>query len=118
MEILPRSSRTVKSSAPISAGAMLEIAELNAFYGEAQALWNVSLRVETGEIVALVGPNGAGKTTLVSATMGLISRRTGSIKMEGVELIRLPSWRIGSHGLAIVPEGRRLFPGMSVMDNL
>jgi branched-chain amino acid transport system ATP-binding protein len=97
---------------------MLEIADLNAFYGEAQALWSVSLRVETGEIVALVGPNGAGKTTLVSATMGLISRRSGSIRMEGVELIRLPSWRIGSHGLAIVPEGRRLFPGMSVTDNL
>jgi branched-chain amino acid transport system ATP-binding protein len=97
---------------------MFEVADLNAFYGEAQALWNVSLRVEAGEIVALVGPNGAGKTTLVSATMGLISRRNGSIRMEGVELIRLPSWRVGSHGLAIVPEGRRLFPSMSVTDNL
>jgi branched-chain amino acid transport system ATP-binding protein len=97
---------------------MLEITDLNAFYGEAQALWGVSLSVEPGEIVALVGPNGAGKTTLVSATMGLISRRSGSIRMEGVELIGLPSWRVGSHGLAIVPEGRRLFPGMSVTDNL
>jgi branched-chain amino acid transport system ATP-binding protein len=74
--------------------------------------------VDSGEIVALVGPNGAGKTTLVSSTVGLIGRRTGSIRMNDVELLRLPSWRVGAHGLAIVPEGRRIFPTMSVADNL
>jgi branched-chain amino acid transport system ATP-binding protein len=97
---------------------MLEVTELSAFYGHARALWDVSLRVDSGEIIALVGPNGAGKTTLASATVGLIARRTGSIRMDGVELIGMPSWRVGAHGLAIVPEGRRLFPNMSVVDNL
>jgi branched-chain amino acid transport system ATP-binding protein len=97
---------------------MLEITELDAYYGQAQALWGICLKVEEGEIVSLVGPNGAGKTTLVSAIAGLIARRTGSITMRGAELVGLPSWRVGGHGVAIVPEGRRLFPTMSVADNL
>jgi branched-chain amino acid transport system ATP-binding protein len=97
---------------------MLELVELNAYYGQAQALWNVSLTVADGEIVSLVGPNGAGKTTLVAAIAGLLPRRTGSISMNGVELVGMSSWRVGGHGIAIVPEGRRLFPTMSVTDNL
>ena len=78
----------------------------------------MSLRVGKGEIVALVGPNGAGKTALVSSIAVLIPRRNGSLSMNGVELVGMPSWRVGAHGVAIVLKGRRLFATMSVADNL
>jgi branched-chain amino acid transport system ATP-binding protein len=91
---------------------------LSAFYGEAQALHDVSLRVDAEEIVSVVGPNGAGKTTLVNALAGLLTDREGEIALDRVDLTHLPGHKVGDHGVAIVPEGRRVFAGMSVRDNL
>ena len=91
---------------------------MSAFYGEAQALRGVDLRIEDGEIVSVVGPNGAGKTTLVNALAGLLTDREGEIVLDHVDLARVPGHRVCEHGVAIVPEGRRIFAGMSVRDNL
>jgi branched-chain amino acid transport system ATP-binding protein len=97
---------------------MLEVKGLSAFYGDAQALRGVDLRIEDGEIVSVVGPNGAGKTTLVNALAGLLTDRVGEIVLGHVDLARVPGHRVCEHGVAIVPEGRRIFAGMSVRDNL
>jgi branched-chain amino acid transport system ATP-binding protein len=97
---------------------MLEVKGLSAFYGDAQALRDVDLRIEDGEIVSVVGPNGAGKTTLVNALAGLLTDRVGEIVLGHVDLARVPGHRVCEHGVAIVPEGRRIFAGMSVRDNL
>ena len=97
---------------------MLEVRELNVFYGEARALRDVDLVIADGELVSVVGPNGAGKTTLVSAIAGLVRNRSGRIQLDGVDLMRPRSHEVCEHGIAVVPEGRRLFAGMSVRDNL
>jgi len=97
---------------------MLEVLNLNVAYGDAQALWDVSLTVGNGEIVTVVGPNGAGKTTLVNALAGLVPLRSGTMCMDGRDLASLQAHQICQHGIAIVPEGRRLFPQMTVRDNL
>jgi branched-chain amino acid transport system ATP-binding protein len=97
---------------------VLEVKSLSAFYGEAQALHCVDLRIDDGELVAVVGPNGAGKTTLVNALAGLLTDRVGEIVLDRVDLVQLPSHKVCDHGVAIVPEGRRVFAGMSVRDNL
>jgi branched-chain amino acid transport system ATP-binding protein len=91
---------------------------MSAFYGDAQALHSVDLRIDDGEIVSVVGPNGAGKTTLVNSLAGLLSDRDGEIVLDRVDLTHLPGHRVCEHGVAIVPEGRRVFAGMSVRDNL
>ena len=97
---------------------MLEVAQLSVFYGEAPALLDVSLTVSDGEIVSIVGSNGAGKSTLVNTVAGLLPARTGRILIGGEDVVRLQPHRICEHGVAIVPEGRRIFPGMTVQDNL
>jgi len=97
---------------------VLDVKGLNAFYGEARALRDVDLRVDDGEIVGVVGPNGAGKTTLVNTLAGLLTDREGEIVLDGVDLTHLASHKVCDHGVAIVPEGRRVFAGMSVRDNL
>jgi branched-chain amino acid transport system ATP-binding protein len=97
---------------------MLEVTDLDVAYGDARALWSVSLTVAEREIVTVVGPNGAGKTTLVNALAGLVRVRGGAIRMHGKDLTDVPAHRICRHGVAIVPEGRRLFPHMTVGDNL
>jgi branched-chain amino acid transport system ATP-binding protein len=97
---------------------MLEITNLNVAYGDAQALWDVSLTVNDNEIVTVVGPNGAGKTTLVNTLAGIVPLRNGSITMDGKNISALKSHEICQYGIAIVPEGRRLFPQMTVRDNL
>ena len=86
---------------------MLEIVDLNVAYGDAQALWDVSLTVGEREIVTVVGPNGAGKTTLVNALAGIVPVRSGRIRMDEKDLTTLPVHQICRHGIAIVPEGRR-----------
>jgi branched-chain amino acid transport system ATP-binding protein len=91
---------------------------MSAFYGDAQALHGVDLRIDDGEIVSVVGPNGAGKTTLVNSLAGLLSDRDGEIVLDRVDLTHLPGHRVCDYGVAIVPEGRRVFAGMSVRDNL
>src|SRR3954470_1524860 len=97
---------------------MLTVEGLNVYYGEARAIRDVDLELAAGEIVSVVGPNGAGKTTLVNAIGGLLRDRTGSIEMDGVDLMSPASHEVCAHGIAIVPEGRRVFAGMSVQDNL
>ena len=97
---------------------MLALAAVTAGYGAFTALWDVSLRVEAGEAVAVVGPNGAGKTTLLRAISGLVAPRAGSVVFEGAELAGHPPYDIVAHGIAHVPEGRRLFPLLTVAENL
>jgi branched-chain amino acid transport system ATP-binding protein len=97
---------------------MLEIDQLAVAYGDVQVLWDVSLRVERGEIVTLVGANGAGKTTLLRAISRTVPARSGTITLEGERIDRAPSMRVVELGVAHVPEGRRLWPEMSVEDNL
>jgi len=97
---------------------MLEIRQLAAFYGDAQALWDVTLDVGAGETVSLIGPNGAGKSTLVASVAGLHACARGHVGVDGVNVLGLPAHRICAHGVAVVPEGRRIFGHMSVYDNL
>ena len=97
---------------------MLEINGIDVFYGDAQALWEVSLQVKEKEIVTLLGGNGAGKSTTLRAVSGLLKPRRGSISLAGVRLDRINPHQIILQGLSHVPEGRRLFANMTVMDNL
>jgi branched-chain amino acid transport system ATP-binding protein len=97
---------------------MLELRSVRAGYGSFQALFDVSLDVRSGEAVGVIGPNGAGKTTLMRVISGLIRPTAGSISMEGVDLLTTPAHQIVAVGIAHVPENRRLFPRMSVEDNL
>ena len=97
---------------------MLEVRDLQAAYGAAPALWGVSLDVRAGEMLAVVGPNGAGKTTLINAIAGIQRTRGGCIVFEGRDITQLPPHCFCEAGIAIVPEGRRLFTGMSVRENL
>ncbi|MCA8926540.1 MAG: ABC transporter ATP-binding protein [Alphaproteobacteria bacterium] len=97
---------------------MLNLSNVDAGYGTFQALFGVSLEVRAGEAVAVIGPNGAGKTTLMRVISGLIAARGGTMVMEGADLTKTPPHEIITLGIAHVPEGRRLFPGMTVEDNL
>jgi branched-chain amino acid transport system ATP-binding protein len=97
---------------------MLEASSLNAFYGDIQALWNVCLRVHEGEIVTFIGSNGAGKSTIMKTIAGLVKPKDGTILFEGIRLDRLPAHKIVDLGISMVPEGRRLFPEMTVLENL
>jgi branched-chain amino acid transport system ATP-binding protein len=97
---------------------MLEVNALAVAYGEVQVLWDVTLRVERGEIVTLLGANGAGKTTLLRAVSRTVPVRGGTIVLGGERIERAPSARVVELGIAHVPEGRRLWPDMSVEDNL
>ena len=97
---------------------MLEVVDLKVNYGAAPALWGVSIQVETGELVCVVGPNGAGKSTLINAIAGLHRARSGLLRFNDVDIGQLPSHKYCEAGIAIVPEGRRLFTGMTVRENL
>jgi branched-chain amino acid transport system ATP-binding protein len=98
--------------------AMLEIEHLNAYYGHIHALKDVSITVEKGEIVTMIGANGAGKSTMLKTTSGLLRPRTGTVKLEGEELTRLAPHTIVTKGVVQVPEGRRIFGQLTVMENL
>jgi branched-chain amino acid transport system ATP-binding protein len=97
---------------------LLEVQNLSVQYGAFKALYDVSLTVEAGLIVSIVGANGAGKTTLLNTISGLLKPTTGRITFDGTELSTLPSHRVVHHGLVQIPEARKLFPEMSVQDNL
>jgi len=97
---------------------MLEVRNIDTFYGKAQALWDVSLRVDEKEIVALIGANGAGKTTLLNTISGLLRPASGSVEFLGKRIDGLPPHSIVELGISHVPEGRRLFADMSVRENL
>jgi len=97
---------------------MLQLKSVDAGYGSFQALFGVSLEVNAGEAVGVIGPNGAGKTTLMRAISALIRPSAGTISMEGRDLAQVAAHRVIEHGIAHVPENRRLFPRLTVEDNL
>ena len=99
-------------------GTVLEVDSIDVFYGGFQALRGVSLEVRAGEIVALVGANGAGKSTLLNTASGLIRPSNGSIEYEGEDIVGKDPSRIVLLGISHVPQGRRVFPDMTVHDNL
>ena len=97
---------------------MLAVEKIQAFYGDAQVLFDVSLAVEAGEVVALLGRNGAGKTTTIRSIMGLTPPRTGRIVFQGQEIANLPPYTIANRGVGFVPDNRRIFPTLTVKQNL
>ncbi|HEY6023753.1 MAG TPA: ABC transporter ATP-binding protein [Pseudolabrys sp.] len=96
----------------------LEVRGIDAFYGDFQALFNVSLRVETGQVVAVIGANGAGKSTLLKSIVGLMHPLHGEIMLDGAPVTRAAAFEAVKRGVALVPEGRRLFPSLTVEENL
>ena len=98
--------------------SLLEVSQLSAFYGDMQALFDVNLEAHAGEVVALIGANGAGKSTLIGSVAGLVGNKRGAITFDGESLMGLRPWHIVAHGVAVVPEGRRLFPSLTVEENL
>jgi len=97
---------------------MLSVAGIDVFYGELQALWKVSLDVQRGGFVTVIGSNGAGKSTLLRTISGLISPRSGSITLEDKAIHKLGPHKVVENGISLIPEGRMLFPRMSVRENL
>ncbi|HOB21035.1 MAG TPA: ATP-binding cassette domain-containing protein, partial [Candidatus Atribacteria bacterium] len=97
---------------------MLEIRELNVYFGVIHALKGISLTVNDGEIVTLIGANGAGKTTTLRTISGLIKPKSGTISLDGVDITNLSAKERVKLGISHVPEGRRVFPAMTVLENL
>jgi len=97
---------------------MLRVNGIDVFYGDLQVLWDVSFEVKEKEILVLVGANGAGKSTTIRTVSSLLTPRKGSIEFDGVRLDKTPPYNVIAHGIVHVPEGRRLFPQMSVEENL
>ena len=98
--------------------AMLEVKDLEVYYGVIQAIKGVSFEVDQGEVIALIGANGAGKTTILHTVTGLLSPKCGSVIFEGQEITKIPGHKIVSMGMAHVPEGRRVFANLTVLQNL
>lgn len=98
--------------------AMLEIKDLEVYYGIIQAIKGVSFEVNEGEVIALIGANGAGKTTILHTITGLLEAKKGSVTFDGKEITKTPAHKIVSMGMAHVPEGRRVFANLSVLQNL
>ncbi len=97
---------------------MLKVNGIDVFYGDLQVLWDVEFEIRSGEIVVLIGANGAGKSTTLKTISSILSPAKGTIELEGTRLDQLPAHRIIEYGIVHVPEGRRLFPEMSVEENL
>jgi len=97
---------------------MLKLAGLETFYGTSQALFGMELGVEKGEVVTLLGRNGMGKTTTINSIMGIVPPRAGSIHFAGVDITNLPSYKTANLGIGLVPEGRQVFPNLTVKENL
>lgn len=97
---------------------MLELSQIDVYHGDLQALWNVSLTVQDSEITVLIGSNGAGKSTTLMAIAGLLRPARGTISFDGVRVDKLPAHSIVDRGISVVPEGRRVFPEMTVSGNL
>lgn len=102
----------------MSTAPLLSVRALCAGYGDFQALFSIDFDMFPGEVVALIGANGAGKSTMLKTFTGLVSASSGTITFEGIDIGKTPAYQLASKGLAMVPEGRRLFRGMSVVENL
>ena len=98
--------------------AMLEVKDINVYYGMIHAIQGASFEVNEGDIVALIGANGAGKTTILHTVTGLLQAKSGSITFEGKDITHMPAHKIVTHGMSHVPEGRRIFSQLSVYENL
>jgi len=98
--------------------ALLEIENIETRYGRSQVLFGISLTIAAGEMVSLLGRNGMGKTTTVRSIMGLTPAMTGAIRFDGVDIRRLPPYRVAQHGIGLVPEGRQVFPNLTTRENL
>ncbi len=96
----------------------LEVEGIHTYYGESHVLHGISLRVDPGEVLAILGRNGMGKTTLVRSIVGFTPPRAGHVRYQGADITRLPSFRMVELGMALVPQGRRVFPSLSVRENL
>ena len=99
-------------------GKLLEIKSLKSWYGESQALFDINLQIEKGEIVALLGRNGMGKSTTINSICGMLHKYDGNINFNNVSLIGMPSYKIAQLGIGLVPEGRRAFSNLTVLENL
>ena len=99
-------------------GKLLEIKSLKSWYGESQALFDINLQIEKGEIVALLGRNGMGKSTTINSICGMVHKYEGNINFNNVSLIGIPSYKIAQLGIGLVPEGRRAFSNLTVLENL
>jgi branched-chain amino acid transport system ATP-binding protein len=97
---------------------MLEVENVSAAYGLVQILWDVSFKIKEKEIVSIIGPNGAGKTTLVKTIMGLLPAKNGTIRFKGENIEKLPTYEIVKKGATLIPEGREIFPKMTVEENM
>ena len=97
---------------------MLKVSEIDVYYGDMQALRNVSIKVDPGEVVSVIGSNGAGKSTLLKTVSGMLRPRTGAISLDGREISQAPPSKIVENGISHVPEGRQIFPTMTVLENL
>jgi len=97
---------------------MLEVENISSGYGMVQILWNVSFAIKEKEIVSIIGPNGAGKTTLVKTIAGLLPAKAGTVRFKGENIEKLPPYEIVKKGITLVPEGREIFPRMTVEENL
>jgi len=97
---------------------MLQVSDIETFYKRSQVLFGISLEIGAGEVVAVIGRNGMGKTTLVRSIMGLTPPKAGSIRFEGIELTNKPSYFVAKAGISLVPEGRQIFPTLTVRENM
>jgi len=97
---------------------MLKVEHVSAGYGMVQILWDVSFKIKEKEIVSIIGPNGAGKTTLVKTILGLLTPKNGTIRFMGESIDKLPTYEIAKKGISLIPEGREIFPRMTVEENL
>jgi len=97
---------------------LLEVERISVSYGLVQVLWNVSFKIEEKNIVTIIGPNGSGKTTLVSTVMGLLHPKEGQIRFRGENIENMPPYQIVKRGISLIPEGRKIFPRMTVEENL
>ncbi len=103
---------------PERAGAVLEVEDVHTYYGASHVLQGITLRVEEGEVLAILGRNGVGKTTLIRSIIGFTPPRRGAVRFRGDTIMRWPPYRMVAAGLALVPQGRRVFPSLTVRENL
>src|SRR6266849_3064673 len=116
----PTASATTSRPTPSCARStsVLETADLHTYYGVSHVLQGVSLAVGAGEVVGLLGRNGMGKTTLIRSIIGFTPSRRGRVHFKGVDITRWPAFRAVQHGMGLVPQGRRVFPSLTVKENL